>query len=96
MCLRYEIKGKIVIYGIKEGLVTMKKIILYSIVGLLATYFMSNKRIRRLTKSNIERESEFFPIEEAGVPETDNPENANMVDEGSQFGVNYYNNLKEE
>lgn len=74
----------------------MKKTILYSIVGLLATYFMTNKKIRRLMESNIERESEFFPIEEAGVPESDNPENANMVDEGSQFGVNYYNNLKEE
>lgn len=38
---------------------------------------------------------ESFPIEEAGLPETDAIENAKMVDEGSQFGVNYYNHLKE-
>ncbi|WP_112180727.1 MULTISPECIES: hypothetical protein [Paraliobacillus] len=74
----------------------MKKTIVYSIVGLLATYFMTNKRIRRVLESNMEKEAAFFPIEEAGEPETDNPENANMVDEGSQFGVKYYNNLQEE
>nr|WP_255639607.1 hypothetical protein [Aquibacillus saliphilus] len=41
-------------------------------------------------------ETSYLPIEEAGVPEADQPENAKMVSEGSQFGVNYYNRVKED
>lgn len=37
-----------------------------------------------------------MPIEEAGKPELDQEENAKMVSEGSQFGVNYYNEVKEQ
>ncbi|MFC7061341.1 hypothetical protein [Halobacillus seohaensis] len=36
-----------------------------------------------------------LPIEEAGQPEVSNPENSKMVSEGSQFGVQYYNDLTE-
>ncbi|GGM20360.1 hypothetical protein GCM10011351_02740 [Paraliobacillus quinghaiensis] len=51
------------------------------------------KTAKSITSSD---ESEGFPIEEAGKPETDNPENAKMVDEGSQYGVTYYNKVKNE
>ncbi|MCP3031060.1 hypothetical protein LF817_06850 [Halobacillus sp. A1] len=38
---------------------------------------------------------EDMPIEEAGNPELADSENAKMVSEGSQFGVQYYNDLTE-
>lgn len=37
-----------------------------------------------------------LPVEKAGVPEADHVENTKMVDEGSQFGVQYYNKIREE
>ncbi|MDQ0160102.1 hypothetical protein [Alkalibacillus salilacus] len=39
---------------------------------------------------------ERFPIEETGKPELDDLENSEMVAEGSQFGVQYYNEVKSE
>lgn len=39
---------------------------------------------------------EDLPIEKAGVPEVDHQENTKMVDEGSQFGVQYYNKVKQD
>lgn len=36
-----------------------------------------------------------MPIEEAGMPEVADLENTEMVSEGSQFGVQYYNELTE-
>ncbi|SFJ92049.1 hypothetical protein SAMN04487936_105216 [Halobacillus dabanensis] len=39
--------------------------------------------------------SDDMPIEEAGQPDQDNLDNAKMVAEGSQFGVQYYNELTE-
>ncbi|MFD1018031.1 hypothetical protein [Thalassobacillus hwangdonensis] len=38
---------------------------------------------------------EDMPVDKAGEPELDNLENSKMVSEGSQFGVNYYNELTE-
>ncbi|MDC3412789.1 hypothetical protein NC797_04330 [Aquibacillus sp. 3ASR75-11] len=35
--------------------------------------------------------SNQLPIKQAGVPDIEDPENAKMVSEGSQFGVHYYN-----
>lgn len=74
----------------------MKKSVIYSVVGILAAFFIINKKTQKHYELDFKKESEYFPIEEAGVPETDNPENANMVAEGSQFGVMYYNEVKEE
>ncbi|WP_347860694.1 hypothetical protein U0355_08220 [Salimicrobium sp. PL1-032A] len=39
--------------------------------------------------------SDDMPIREAGEPEADNLQNSKMVSEGSQFGVQYYNELTE-
>lgn len=45
-------------------------------------------------KDNYGQKSDL-PIQEAGKPEVSNLENADMVAEGSQFGVQYYNELTE-
>ncbi|CQR47825.1 hypothetical protein BN1058_02156 [Paraliobacillus sp. PM-2] len=79
----------------------MRKNIIYTIVVGIILYFSMNKKMRDKGVTTIKkwidviRNSESFPIEEAGVPEVDNIENAKMVDEGSQFGVEYYNRIKE-
>lgn len=49
------------------------------------------KRIRQTLKRN----TTDLPIEEAGDPGKDELDNADMVAEGSQFGVNYYNKVKQ-
>ncbi|TGB05052.1 hypothetical protein [Halobacillus salinus] len=36
-----------------------------------------------------------MPVQEAGKPEVSDLENSEMVSEGSQFGVQYYNELTE-
>ncbi|SDB87325.1 hypothetical protein SAMN05421734_10256 [Pelagirhabdus alkalitolerans] len=36
-----------------------------------------------------------FPIDEAGDPLEDQIENADMVSEGSQYGVEYYNRIRQ-
>ncbi|WP_407268137.1 hypothetical protein [Radiobacillus sp. PE A8.2] len=46
-------------------------------------------------KKQKNKQSNSLPIEPAGVPEKDNTDNAKMVSEGSQFGVNYYNRVKQ-
>ncbi|MGN8645150.1 hypothetical protein ACTNEO_03530 [Gracilibacillus sp. HCP3S3_G5_1] len=46
-------------------------------------------------KNSISTSKSTLPIEEAGNPSQDNIENAKMVAEGSQFGVNYYNKVKQ-
>lgn len=69
-----------------------KEIILSTIgavgVGTLTFLVMNPKNKRKETKTNL-------PIRKAGVPEEDHTENAKMVAEGSQFGVDYYNKIKE-
>ena len=56
-------------------------------------------RIKFKTKSMVDRflnkKYRTFPLEEAGHPIDDNIENADMVSEGSQFGVNYYQETKQ-
>lgn len=66
------------------------------VIGATATgYFLANKQAE---KNNSVLGQTF---EDAGIPgQTDNKdlaqfENAKMVSEGSQFGVNYYNEIKE-
>lgn len=41
------------------------------------------------------KKKDDLPIEEAGKPQVSDLENAEMVSEGSQFGVQYYNELTE-
>ncbi|UOR12964.1 hypothetical protein [Halobacillus amylolyticus] len=86
----------------------MKKRWIFTAVGAAAggtlAYFMKDednrKRVTDKAKSfqaNLTQDSEQgdMPIEEAGQPEASNPENSKMVSEGSQFGVQYYNELTE-
>ncbi|WP_228552424.1 hypothetical protein [Gracilibacillus salitolerans] len=59
-----------------------------------------SKRERLMNKWNewkvsMQTDQSNLPIEEAGDPGRDNLQNADMVAEGSQFGVNYYNRVKQ-
>ncbi|WP_188205665.1 hypothetical protein [Alkalibacillus aidingensis] len=79
-----------------------KKYIISSITaigtGLISYVLMDDDRRERVKKylglSQRSNEESEFPIEQAGMPEVDHLENANMVSEGSQFGVQYYNEVK--
>lgn len=80
--------------------------------GLIAGYLLLDKNDRKRLKKRfndykrmIFRESEYeyySTLEEAGIPDqldrTDRAqiENSKMVSEGSQYGVNYYNQFQEE
>ncbi|MRI66691.1 hypothetical protein GH885_10145 [Gracilibacillus thailandensis] len=46
-------------------------------------------------KNAMQMNDSHLPIEEAGDPGKDNLENADMVAEGSQFGVHYYNKVRQ-
>ncbi|RDY72461.1 hypothetical protein DXT76_01795 [Halobacillus trueperi] len=70
-------------------------------VGGTVAYFLKDEDKRQQVKdkaksiqSNLGK-SEAMPIEEAGKPETASLDNSDMVAEGSQFGVQYYNELTE-
>lgn len=78
----------------------MKKNYIISAVGgaigaAAASYLLANKRAEK------NEDGLVHTFEDAGIPgQTDNNdlaqfENAKMVSEGSQFGVNYYNEVKE-
>ena len=51
-------------------------------------------KLTELKRSIQLRNNTHFPIQEAGVPFTDNLENSKMVSEGSQYGVEYYNRIQ--
>lgn len=59
----------------------------------IAGYYLKNKEENKKVNTTFEH---------AGIPDQTNSmdlaqfENAKMVSEGSQFGVNYYNEMKEE
>ncbi|MFS0751973.1 hypothetical protein [Oceanobacillus sp. 1P07AA] len=86
----------------------MKKRYVVSAVGAvgagIASYYLmdSNSRykLKKMAKSSAKKVNRVF--ENAGVPdqsdeqELDQLENAKMVSEGSQFGVQYYNEKKNE
>lgn len=79
--------------------------------GLIASYLLSDKEKRNKLRARfseyqrkILRRNEFedySTLEEAGIPDQleridlAQIENAKMVSEGSQYGVNYYNEVKE-
>lgn len=80
--------------------------------GVIASYLLNDKEKKNMlkTKSNnykgkVSRESDYehySTLEEAGIPDQLDRldlaqiENAKMVSEGSQYGVNYYNEKQEE
>ncbi|SFM00735.1 hypothetical protein SAMN04487943_106157 [Gracilibacillus orientalis] len=58
-----------------------------------------SKRERMMNKWNewrntFQTNQSNLPLEAAGDPGKDNLENTDMVAEGSQFGVNYYNKIR--
>ncbi|MCA0969415.1 hypothetical protein LCM20_02275 [Halobacillus litoralis] len=83
----------------------MRKRWLVTAVGAVAggaiAYFMKDeeKRGKVVDKAKSLQDSlntkADMPVEEAGKPEVSNLDNADMVSEGSQFGVQYYNELTE-
>ncbi|UOQ93044.1 hypothetical protein MUO14_22030 [Halobacillus shinanisalinarum] len=89
-------------------MIFLRKRWIFTAVGAAAggtlAYFMKDednrKRVTDKAKSlqaNLTQDDEQgdMPIEEAGQQEVSNPENSKMVSEGSQFGVQYYNELTE-
>ncbi|WP_424474999.1 hypothetical protein [Oceanobacillus kimchii] len=86
----------------------MKKRYVLSAVGAvgagIASYYLvdSNNRykLKKIAKNSAKKVNRVF--ENAGVPdqspeqELDQLENSKMVSEGSQFGVQYYNEKKKE
>lgn len=80
--------------------------------GLIASYLLNDKESRSKLKVKFndlkngilaKKEYKFYStLEEAGIPDQLDRidlaqiENANMVSEGSQYGVNYYNEMQEE
>ncbi|WP_181348958.1 IS1 family transposase [Thalassobacillus sp. CUG 92003] len=85
----------------------MRKRWIFSAVGAVAggtvAYVLKDEERRNQLKEKAKRlqdnwtqpDHEDMPIEEAGKPELDQHENSKMVYEGSQFGVQYYNELTE-
>lgn len=77
----------------------MKKRFIFSAVGLLGASVMATYLVRN--RSNKYNE-EASTLEHAGLPDQlkkqDHAqlENAKMVSEGSQYGVQYYNHVQEE
>ncbi|MYL32993.1 hypothetical protein GLW08_02260 [Pontibacillus yanchengensis] len=90
----------------------MKKRFIYSTIGavsagaaaLLLKDEQRREKVKQKAKSLTEsvqgslknEHNNDLPVEKAGVPEFDSIENTKMVDEGSQFGVQYYNEVKDD
>lgn len=80
--------------------------------GALVSYFLSDINDRESLKSNfstacqkmvgIITHNDSSTLEDAGIPgqveggDVAQMENADMVSEGSQYGVNYYNEVRDE
>lgn len=85
----------------------MRKRTVISMVGVAgavaASYSMLDQKKKHQIKYKIKsiynrfknKKYQSFPLEEAGHPIDDNIENADMVSEGSQFGVDYYQKIKQ-
>ncbi|MGP4062163.1 hypothetical protein [Halobacillus litoralis] len=83
----------------------MRKRWIFTAVGAVAggtiAYFLKDEEKREQVKDKARSIQGSFgqkadlPIEEAGKPEVSHQDNADMVAEGSQFGVQYYNELTE-
>ncbi|WP_017471769.1 hypothetical protein [Amphibacillus jilinensis] len=84
----------------------MKRKVLIGLIGIGTTFvtyqLLNDKRQERIKNKFVNfknvltlKRHDHFPIEEAGDPLSDNIENADMVSEGSLFGVNYFNEIKQ-
>jgi hypothetical protein len=80
----------------------MKKRYVISALGAgVAGFILGSKQLRNRSTSTEMGSEEDTTLLNAGMPdqvddlEIDQLENAKMVSEGSQFGVQYYNELKE-
>ncbi|KGX93310.1 hypothetical protein N781_12965 [Pontibacillus halophilus JSM 076056 = DSM 19796] len=87
----------------------MKKRWIYSTVGAVSAgalaYALTDDNRRTKLKDGAKavtqkvkssRSNNHFPVEESGLPEQQDLENSKMVDEGSQFGVQYYNHVTDQ
>lgn len=89
----------------------MKKRLIFSAFGAVAggvsalTYVLKDDEKRQALKEKVrsytplykqKQDAQSSSIEKAGKPDLDQPENADMVAEGSQFGVQYFNKVKED
>lgn len=81
----------------------MKKRYIATAVGVVGAGVVTNLMLRNREKRTqyTEESNRHHMLEEAGIPDQMEKEdltqieNANMVSEGSQYGVNYYNEVKE-
>ncbi|MGM8214332.1 hypothetical protein ACLIA0_02050 [Bacillaceae bacterium W0354] len=71
---------------IKREVGNIKKTILLSITAITSMFLLLIKLFKH-------RSNESFPINKAGKPDLDHLDNAKMVSEGSQYGVQYYNEV---
>ncbi|WP_342723015.1 hypothetical protein [Thalassobacillus cyri] len=85
-------------------MISLKKRWIFSTVGALGAgtlaYMLKDEERRGQWKGKAQSlfskaEGSDLPVEAAGNPQEDNHENTKMVSEGSQFGVQYYNELTE-
>lgn len=86
-------------------MIFVRKRWIFTAVGAVAggtlAYFLKDEESRQQVKDKAQSiqgslgKSGDMPIEEAGKPEKADLDNADMVAEGSQFGVQYYNELTE-
>ncbi|UFU00896.1 hypothetical protein KO561_08170 [Radiobacillus kanasensis] len=76
-----------------------------SAFSLGASYFLRKKENRTMVMDKLKQAKHTLvnentknqtSIDKAGMPELDQQENAKMVSEGSQFGVHYYNEVKQQ
>ena len=78
-------------------------IVLVAAVTSFVTVFLLNQKrqnkvleeLADLKRSIQLKNNTHFPIQEAGLPYTDNLDNAKMVSEGAQYGVQFYNQINQ-
>ncbi|MFC0015855.1 MULTISPECIES: hypothetical protein [Allobacillus] len=80
----------------------MKKRLLAALGAGAVAYVMSDENRKQKVMKKVEGlknkyfgEKDQIPEVESGKPDFQNVENSKMVDEGSQFGVQYYNKVQE-
>ncbi|MBU5595565.1 hypothetical protein KQI76_10415 [Amphibacillus sp. MSJ-3] len=84
----------------------MKKSFFLLLIGIATSFIsfilMSHEVHKKIQKSLQDRRrfiqlrnNDHFPIQLAGDPLIDAPENSNMISEGSQYGVDFYNRVKQ-
>ncbi|SER97267.1 hypothetical protein SAMN04487944_11431 [Gracilibacillus ureilyticus] len=73
-----------------------------AVVGGLSYVLMDKTRrdnvkskFKEIKQSVSNNNSSHLPVDEAGDPGKQGIQNSNMVAEGSQFGVNYYNKIRQ-